>query len=740
MGYNIFRLPLFVLMYLTFSADFVQHDRFTRERRSCRESYLAETSNNFQSIKTDGSQQESGGRLRGRLRAGVKCRESVRVWKSSTVSNHGDPKLGAQSSKRTRKKVQLARNSNETSKNWETFIPFAGVVRDLSQLLNFNQVGFLYLAITISHIVFLVFESIKSMLFTFLSLDLDSVTGEYKNPTARLLESYYLQDIMRPVKNAGLYNLVLSMILIHHLTLRVRTFNLRLRSSKVNRYQYRKLDLLSLEISYLNTLSSDTRGWFRSMIQAFKHRSVCNHRLIVGERSNALKKLTKKLQSCSKLDRIYYFNQIEYYGCFTELDIVSKSSYIEEIEPSASEEIVHIGNDISTPTTARGRRAAAQNSVNEFMKLTGSFMRKTRSLLKYMLTLELPGRKSFVSLPTHRTEPFVISVLFLCFAAAMMTMITLLSMIIIAATNYIAIFDMRRHKVPTIDDNEEYTWFQKAHYLFTEPKTLSSAIESAIVYIMVNINMIENGALSVSVIFCRVRAEKVITMLKELTEFKREQTRRFYEYLKTNIPEANELLKSDQNEIAIIRVETNEPSEANLDRLLDSHASSNCNTILKDPLSTRVLFEELAKKAAATVEIFSSEMIKSLRRADQQHTEGENGPNLFMKAVEDFKRTHLRREQVREFNENLLYLTNLIETLQAEFLDMKMKFTLFLNLNLLFCTAVTAICVALYPELRSTDLNLYVIIPATATATIPLSFALFLGALIETSVSNICLF
>lgn len=180
-----------------------------------------------------------------------------------------------------------------------------------------------------------------------------------------------------------------------------------------------------------------------------------------SDRGKLMKKLTEQLRGYDKIDRLYFFNQIEFNECFAKLNMSLKTN-------------------------------SSQNNTRENME---------PSLWDYLLCFNLPGRRSFVSKPCHRMDPVYLWVwLFLYICAVIVGPIWL----IIKLYFYL--------KIGLV--NESGDWKAKSIYdFFTQQKLLVGTIEGVLLFYLIVMSSIDSGWLFISSLSSHSRIRKLTKMI-----------------------------------------------------------------------------------------------------------------------------------------------------------------------------------------------------------------------------------
>lgn len=243
-----------------------------------------------------------------------------------------------------------------------------GFFNDLLWMLEYNQNGFMQLIICLVHILLLVSQVITSFLYISLPTDQDPVTGELINPVLRYAEYLYMTSFVHKIDLDGRYNLLIGLSTLQFLIIRLRALILRFKKAKTNRYQYKDLNIIEFDAGYGNEARYSHLELIKVFWDAFKNHECAENDLLSNCKTRKeIFEFNRKVRCLSKIDKIYYYNQIDFNRCFTCSDML---------------ELYH-------------RRVSQVNSE----LLNG---KKSVSWFQYCFRVNLPGKTSFVSAPEHK--------------------------------------------------------------------------------------------------------------------------------------------------------------------------------------------------------------------------------------------------------------------------------------------------------------------------------------------------
>lgn len=260
---------------------------------------------------------------------------------------------------------------NHKRSSGSTSEPFSGKI---SRLLRYHDNGFLCLLFTILRLLINIVGLISQSMYSLLPLDRDPSTDEYINPMLRIMERMFIYNFF---DQCLIFNKLIALHLLQTILMYSRNVYLKIINSKVNRYKYKKVNIVQVDMAYAYEIYSDFRGWLRIILSLGRHE--CRTRnYLQSERGKAMKRLTEQLRNSDRIDRLYYHNQIEFDDCF-------------------------VGSNINVRTQSQ---------------MTG----KAQDNLRYrwydhLLRFSLPGSRPFVPDPGHRMDPIELSILVIIYIA-----------------------------------------------------------------------------------------------------------------------------------------------------------------------------------------------------------------------------------------------------------------------------------------------------------------------------------
>lgn len=112
----------------------------------------------------------------------------------------------------------------------------------------------------------------------------------------------------------------------------------------------------------------------------------------------------------------------------------------------------------------------------------------------------------------------------------------------------------------------------------------------------------------------------------------------------------------------------------------------------------------------------------------------ESGLPLLDASIKSYK-DHINQERLKEYNENISYLLDLVEVVQNEVADMRAQFTSFLNINLIFSTISSSLSFTVASTLATSSREVVLALVFACAGLMPMFIGMLLGANCERSVS-----
>lgn len=241
--------------------------------------------------------------------------------------------------------------SSETSRSFNLF-------REIAWLLSYNQNGIPYMMVAILHLFVILFGLSFQLIYSFLPFDRDPITQQYTNSILMQMESLNLISFF---EQCHLFNKINAVHLMQNLVSLLRNIHQKVKNSRLNRYKYKRVNIVQIDMAYAHEIVGNLSGWTKFLMTLGRH--DCNiGASLRTRRGQAMKRLSQNVKKLTRIDRLYYFNQIEFNQCYEHLNIHLDSANSQPVEP----------------------------------KCTWS---------DYLFCLNLPGRRAFIPEPAHRMDP-----------------------------------------------------------------------------------------------------------------------------------------------------------------------------------------------------------------------------------------------------------------------------------------------------------------------------------------------
>lgn len=329
-----FRLLTIIIRNINWSTNFVQFERFKRER--CEVIDRATDNNND-------------------------------VDSDSDLDSDQECTICSECEDRRDKKCS---NREEDSKHGK------GLINDLIWLLECNQNGLMQLLLYFLHLLLLAIQVFISFSYSSFPTTRDPTTNEFTSPWLRYSEMMALNDPIHGFDSRGRYNRLLGLVACQCLILRVSAFLSRLKTSKANRYRYKEINIVDIEFGYASEIRCSYMDTLRSFFQLLNHECFIATSLSGANRRETLE-FNSKVRCLSKMDRIYYYNQIDFNRCFAKTEMFTDyHKLIENIDINKSEGYQY-GNGCLSPNL---------------------------KWYQFVFRFNLPNKVNFVALPEHRLE------------------------------------------------------------------------------------------------------------------------------------------------------------------------------------------------------------------------------------------------------------------------------------------------------------------------------------------------
>lgn len=692
MEFNVFAPFLLFSYVINFSVDIIQNDRFKYERRIYRENLL-------------------------RLK-------KIQNGRKSSIFNlvNKDNLTTLIENKQQNDHHQYL---SETLYNKSTLF-----ITNFIWMFKHHKIGLVHFLISLIHIMWIIIFMTKCLLYSILPTDRDLITNEYLDSTLNYLESIYIVDMLHKYDKQNLVKRVLALAYLQYLILRLLLFFGRYNSAKLNKNYYKRINVVQLDWSYMSSLKSNFFGWIRFLFHEGSQHDCKIDETLDDKKGKSIKQFQNDLNHLCKIDRLYYYNQIDFNLCFENISIKSVHKY-KSPSNNQEEEFDIIPYDDN-------------NTTNRVDKQESSKKSKGKILLKNIQNFLYPTTRMFVAQPVHRVDPYHLRILFIILILA-----TSVSTFTIGSLFWLMYFGELEDLGLNYDNF--FDTFQTSSIKFLiNLKLVFGLIFNVFMNSLLCVNVCDNGLLAYSSILCHSRAFKIKKLLQKQVVFYKNHNKFTQKLINEHI---NSLINDEEEDsnvkqIQMINSNDEDISEEELARMVvmeEKAISSNNNKITEFDEWTLSKNVTLTQKSTFTNKpMFMDGFIvnKELNIFDKRTISYSNTSSLNIPMIKKkyhnkhMKNQHMQKENIVDFNSNICYLIDLIGILQNELNDLKNYFTTYLNLNIIFGTGCSIISTSLLLDAR--NFREFFISFATFLVTlVPLIFSLFIGATSERAVSMI---
>lgn len=159
----------------------------------------------------------------------------------------------------------------------------------------------------------------KSIVFTLGPQDKDEFM-EYTDPTLKLLNSVLYTDVLGSFKRSNLLHRLLGTSLFHQFLSKVLVFRNIFELAHLNRHQYTKINVVQLDFTYFRSITSSILGCWKLSESIKSYKYDCNSKEAQIHFAR-MKMLFKRTKHMDRIDRVYYYNQIDFSDCYKNFPI-----------------------------------------------------------------------------------------------------------------------------------------------------------------------------------------------------------------------------------------------------------------------------------------------------------------------------------------------------------------------------------------------------------------------------------
>lgn len=444
-----YKFMTFVISNINWSTNFIQYQRFKRERGEIIEKFI----NNEPILKVG----------QGSSMCAI-CRD-----KSSENEDERISRLGCKK----------------------------GLINDIKWMLEYNHNGLMQLIIFTLNVSYLAIQTITCFLYSTFPTDRHSITHEYISPWLRYADKFALTDFIHEFDPKGRYNRILGMLAGQCLILRLRAFYSRLKTAKANRYRYKDVNIVEIEYAYADEFRLTQHEALRSTFGVFGHE--CNtQNLLSGTARKRTLEFNRKIRCLNRIDRLYYYNQIDFNDCSRDVDAFS--GYHKQIKGI---------DDGSLTRHLKGKRNSDDNDVEDD-KNNGNETELT--WFQYLTSFNLPNKVSYIAMPEQRIE--YVHTFFFYYGYLIGLIIAILAMSLSCVTVcYLAVI----------------YWDGKSIFALT-----LCLVRSNLTIVFIILAVYDSTLLGVCSVFFLSRASKIVKLLEHEVEFYRYHLRKISTITESN--------------------------------------------------------------------------------------------------------------------------------------------------------------------------------------------------------------
>lgn len=314
--------------------------------------------------------------------------------------------------------------------------------------------------IPILNAFFLLYCTLRSITFMYYSHTwIEMIKGKYE-----FMRYIGFSDNLSSFKRNKMMHLVLLNCFIHQLMAKTFAFANMIKLARQNEHTYRRINIAQLDFVYIFSINSTIRGWIAFMRQNITYK--LDYRSPESIRSfNKMKLHFENTRYLDKLDRMYYYNPINFNECYDE-------------------------SQIKVDTTIKG-----------------------------LDTLVMPIRP-FLPKPHHRLDPGTMIILFLFLATCMFALVT------VPFFSYLSIIQSHFADIG-LDIIDPSTWLPTLRSISNSSQSIVIVFSSSGIIIMIGINITHFFLLIISVCIFKSRSMKVEVWLRKQVEIYRDCHRVF---------------------------------------------------------------------------------------------------------------------------------------------------------------------------------------------------------------------
>lgn len=489
-------------------------------------------------------------------------------------------------------------------------------------MLEFNGLTLSSLIVYLFNVFVLLLQIISSFLYVTLSTERDPITKEFLDYRLRFAESIFLLDSLHSFDSKGRCNLLFGLIAFEFVIFRIRTFYVRLRTAQTNRYKYKDLNIVNLELGHANNYIYGFKSFVYGLYKHRNHECYADQSLSGRAREKTLE-FNRKVKQLSKVDQVYRYNQISFNECFKDFGILEEQMKRIKLHEAGLN---------------RDDKAA-----------TGWF------------NFRLPNRYSYVAEPEHKIDLHHEIALFVIYSLSIV-MLASGALSTSSLFTYVALLNGNKED-PKVD------WSRLLNI-----KTIIALFKLYLTTTCYVLNVTEHAMFVYPSVFTLSRSSKVTRLLSKELKSYRAHLRQF-----TNIYE------QQSRSLGSFPCYSKAPNIEETDQT-DSTQYSDYAAYNRSKIHLKVgrthLFAprkfSFIRRSDLDSSFISNNNNKSIRE-DREYNE-------FFQLVEEYRNSLDESVYLEHFNQNMAYILDLVELLKIELKDQIRFFELHLNIVVIFGT------------------------------------------------------
>lgn len=210
---------------------------------------------------------------------------------------------------------------NRSSDEVSPYYPGTNKVRSTfakwKKLNNHSWKSFLIPLITF---ICLLLFTFKAIIYLSFPQDRDPKTMEYLDPTLKFFQRIYLTDILYKFKGSENLHRLSFILFINQIMTIVFAIRQQFEDARCNYDRYRKINILQVDVESSSSYAGTLKDWFNFLVFGLTHK--CDLRSPEArEYFEASKRLSASVKDSDRLERLIFFNQIDFSHCFKETNI-----------------------------------------------------------------------------------------------------------------------------------------------------------------------------------------------------------------------------------------------------------------------------------------------------------------------------------------------------------------------------------------------------------------------------------